>query len=491
MSARIRLPTLLVAALVLLLALLVADRILALVDRAAALPPAAAWFAGAIAVALAAGALWLGWRLWHPRPRRAAPVIDRAGIEARLERLEADGDDTGALRGELADLDARRATGLIHAAVFGEISAGKSSLIRALAPAAGARVDVIGGTTLTVELVDAALPGGQPLRLADVPGSREAGGEAREALARDEALRAHVVLYVTAGDVTRSQGEEITWLGRFGKPLLLVLNKADQWSTAERDALLARLRERLGDRVDAIVATSAGGTEHFQRRLPDGRSESVTRTRAADITALQQALARLAAADAAALETARERAVLAGLHARVGDAEAARREREGRRIVARYTRRAVVGALAAVAPGSDLVIQGVLATAMIRELAALHELRVSELEADAFLRAARLNLRTSTTVILAISGNAMKAFPGLGTLGGGVAHAFAYALIFDSLGKALTESMAARNRLDLDDAGARLSVLMAGADADRLQRLAALTVDALRHGADVPPRAEP
>ena len=36
-------------------------------------------------------------------------------------------------------------------------------------------------------------------------------------------------------------------------------------------------------------------------------------------------------------------------------------------------------------------------------------------------------------IVLAVAGNALKAFPGLGTLGGGVLHAFAYALIFDSM----------------------------------------------------------
>ena len=35
----------------------------------------------------------------------------------------------------------------------------------------------------------------------------------------------------------------------------------------------------------------------------------------------------------------------------------------------------------------------------------------------AFLRQATLTLRTTSSVVLAIAGNALKAFPGLGTLG--------------------------------------------------------------------------
>ena len=64
-------------------------------------------------------------------------------------------------------------------------------------------------------------------------------------------------------------------------------------------------------------------------------------------------------------------------------------------------------------------------------------------------------------MVLAIAGNALKAFPGLGTLGGGVLHAFAYALIFDSLGRALAASLAERRSLDQADAGTRMRDLLA------------------------------
>ena len=119
--------------------------------------------------------------------------------------------------------------------------------------------------------------------------------------------------------------------------------------------------------------------------------------------------------------------------------------------------------MAAVAPGSDLVIQGVLATALTRELAQSVR-RARQRRADRGLRAARprLTLRSGSSIVLAIAGNALKAFPGLGTLGGGVLHAFAYALIFDSMGRALAASLAERQTLDQDDAGARMKALLDG-----------------------------
>ena len=324
------------------------------------------------------------------------------------------------------------------------------------------------------------MPDGRTVVLADVPGSRESGGEAHEAMAREEALRAHAVIYLCAGDLTRGQADELRWLADFGKPLLLVLNKVDQWNAVERDQLLGRLRLQFRDIASAVMAISAGGSERYQRSLPDGRTEAVERLRKPDIAPLLEALQKVTAGGPEALEGLRENAVLAGLHERTGAIELQTRAEEAQRIVRRYARRAIVGAMAAVAPGSDLVIQGVLATGLTRALAELYGVKVSDVQIDDFVQQARLTLRTGSSIVLAVAGNAMKAFPGLGTLGGGVLHAFAYALIFDSMGQALAASLAERKALDQRDAGARLREMLTTTGQGRLRQLAALTIDAVR-----------
>jgi hypothetical protein len=107
----------------------------------------------------------------------------------------------------------------------------------------------------------------------------------------------------------------------------------------------------------------------------------------------------------------------------------------------------VIGALAAVAPGSDLVIQGVLATRLVRELSQLYGVPVKEIEIESFLALAGGKLKNMTAITLAIAGNACKAFPGIGTISGGVIHAVAYGMIFDSLGRAAAETLASRGQL--------------------------------------------
>ncbi len=458
-----------------------AERALALAQRFLALPAWLQWtLGGALLLFAAAGVSVLWWLLRPRRRRRPVAAPDRGSLEQRIGQLRERGADTGALAAELGELDRRRASARVYVALFGEISTGKSSLIRALAPHAQVASDVRGGTTRAVGHYDGQLPDGRTLVLADVPGSREAGGEAHETLAREEALRAHAVVYLCAGDLNRGQADELRWLADFGKPLLLVLNKADQWGDDEREQLLARLRRHAQGIASAVLAVSAGGSERYQRRLADGTAESVERQRKPAIAPLLQALGRLATVGAEGLENRRENAVLAGLHQRTGTLEAQTRAEDAERIVRKYARRAIVGALAAVAPGSDLVIQGVLATGLTRALAELYGVKVSDVQIEDFVQQARLTLRTGSSIVLAVAGNALKAFPGLGTLGGGVLHAFAYALIFDSMGRALAASLAERQTLDQHDAGQRLKELLADADGNRLSQLAALTIEAVR-----------
>ena len=487
MSFRFRLVLAVIATLALAwLFFAVLERALALTQRYLALPSALQWLLGAVLLLFAVVGLALLWWLLRPRARRRMmKVTDRADVERRLLRLRERHVDTATLDTELAELDRRKLGDRVYVALFGEISTGKSTLIRAIAPHALTLSDARGGTTRDVQHIDASLPDGRSLTLADVPGSREAGGEAHERMARQEALRAHAVIYLCAGDLTRTQADEVRWLGDFGKPVLLALNKADQWNEGERSLIVHRLQQQTRDIAATVVAISAGGSERFVRPLAEGGSEQVERQRRPMIEPLLSALVRLTAPGAAGLEPSRERAVLAGLHESTAVLESATRTADAEKIVRKYARRAIIGAVAAVAPGSDLVIQGALAAALTRELAALYDIRVTDVQIEDFVQQARLTLRTGSSIVLAIAGNALKAFPGLGTLGGGVLHAFAYALIFDSMGRALAASLAERKSLDQADAGDKLKALLTEASAGRIRQLATLTADAWRERRDL------
>lgn len=451
----------------LLLSLLSVDTALSVWQRLQGLPAGFRYLYVALVGAAGLGIAWLGWRLLRRRPaasRKSAPVpqVTREDIERRAGRLLSDGVAVDPIDAELGDLDRRAASSQLHVALFGAMNAGKSALIRVIAPGAEAPSDVIGGTTRSVGHYHGLLADGREVVFADIPGTQE--DEGRESLARDEVLRAHWVLYLCTGDLSRGEAAEVAWLKDFGKPFALVLSQVDRYDDDEQRALLSRLRDRTG--VD-VVAVSAGGEEDVELHTPQGTRRE-RRARAPDVTRLLLLLGRRLADGPAAFEPARTGAVLKGLDLRLGRVEAERRASLAEAIVGKYTRRAVVGALAAVAPGSDLVIQGALGTGLVRELAAVYETPVRQIDIDALIERAGRTLRTTTAVVLAIAGNAAKAFPGLGTIGGGLAHAIAYGMIFDSLGRAVADTLRSGGSLEAEAATAAFVEHLRQAPAPRL-----------------------
>ncbi len=442
------------------------DAALSIIERLERLPT---WLGvlTSTAVSLVIGATgWLLWRLLHPKRPPAvlrSAIVDRSTVETRMTAMPA----AQPLRAELLELDRRAALEQVYLALFGDVSTGKSSLIRALVPGAPVQIDVRAGTTRSVQHYPGQLGDGLQVILADVPGTGEWQGESRAVAAREEALRAHVVGYVCDSDLTRSQFEEITWLREFGKPLLIILNKTDRYKQDQLQAISAKLRERTGQ---AALLVSAGGVETVFRVGADGHEHAEQRERKAQLKPLIDALTSIAKRGPAAYEADRERAVLSALDLKIDALEASERARQAAALVREYARKAAIGALAAVAPGTDLVIQGVLASRLLAELTQLYQVPMRSIDLDGFVELAGGRLRGSTALILAIVGNALKAFPGLGTVSGGLVHAVAYAMIFDSLGRAVAETLARGDGFDRKAALQRFDASLA--DRGRLLDLA-------------------
>jgi len=84
---------------------------------------------------------------------------------------------------------------------------------------------------------------------------------------------------------------------------------------------------------------------------------------------------------------------------------------------------------------------------MVKSLCQLYEVPVRDIELQKLLDLTQAQVRTALPLILAVAGNAAKAFPGVGTLAGGLMHAVAYGLIFDALGRAVTRTLETRGEL--------------------------------------------
>jgi uncharacterized protein len=429
------------------------------------------------------------WRVLRPKPKRIERTEpqeppSREELDRRMVLAREHGADISSVERELAELTRRREAGEIHVVLFGEISTGKSALIRALVPEAEVVSDVRGGTTREISRHTWRSAGGDSLLLSDMPGTAEADGSL-DAIAIDEATRAHVVVYVSDGDLNRQQHAALQTLFELQKPLVLVLNKTDRYNPQELALLSARFSELIEGRPNTrFVRVSAAAQREFIRQLPDGTEIREQRPVPPDVVALSRALQRLIDGNQVLLDRLSDSATFVLAAQRLDHVLAETRRQRAEEIVDSYSKKAVVGAMAAITPGSDLLIQGYLGTQLVRELAELYDTKVTKVDTEQLLKLVQKHVARAHTVLLAVAGNALKAFPGAGTLAGGAMHAVAYGMIFRTLGRALTITLSTRGELHPRQA-ARVFEDKLGEDLETpARRLAGMVVKQLRDRRD-------
>ena len=452
-------------------ALFVTESALNVWDRLRSGPPWVLYTYAALVALLAITAAWLVWRFVIPRRGVAGSesgrvFVSRETLERDLARADAKGIDTRSARAELDRIEeAREKLGI---AMFGEISAGKSSLIGALLPGAELSISPVGGSTDTIRTYDWKSPAGVDVRLIDAPGTGNVDSAAETVL--EEAMRSHLVVFVCDTDFAQQDVDALARLLAVGKPVLIALNKADRYDPEELSAILARIHEQLLalEHADAVsvVPVVAGGTERVIELDAEGRETESTRERAADISQLIVALNRFVKTDQGFLNRLRDRALFQLAAEKLSREESIYRQHRSEEIIRSYTKKAVVGALAAVSPGTDIVIQGYLGTGMTRELAGLYGQSPRDLDIEQFLDLSQSRVGKAIPLTLAVAGNGLKAFPGIGTVAGGLVHAVAYGLIFDALGRSLAQSLASGSGFSASAAAASFEASLG----DQLER---------------------
>ncbi|MBE9526350.1 MAG: GTP-binding protein, partial [Proteobacteria bacterium] len=111
------------------------------------------------------------------------------------------------------------------------------------------------------------------------------------------------------------------------------------------------------------------------------------------------------------------------------------------RMVKSYTNKAMVAALATISPGTDILVQGYLGIHMIKDLCKIYDVPASDIDANQLIKLIQSRMKKTLPLLLAIAGNGFKAFPGIGTVTGGLMHAVAYGMIFDTLGRSVARTL--------------------------------------------------
>jgi len=432
-----------VAIAVLLLVLLVTEKLLSIWHY---LQEAPLWisvlYAGVIMlVAFLVVYLYFVFVRTKPVKQQKLKPIDESSLRESLIQQAQRGVDVTEAERELQELDKRRSKENFYIALYGTVSSGKSSFIKSLLPEQQIQTHVLAGTTKSIEVYQY-----KNLAIIDLPGLDDFDEES-EKLAIEETLRAHVVVFLTDSDLTQTEMRNISKLRNTKKPMVIAFNKADRYSDSEQSQIVEELKVKT-EKKYPVAIISTGGMETLVYQDSKGKQKKKVVSREVNIQPLLDSIEEVVANNPEILHRFRDASMLMLAQKKLNDAESEFNKQTGINIVNDYTKKAVFGAMASVAPGSDIVIQGTLATKMIQNICGVYQISPKQMEIDQVIRMTGGKLRTSVSLILAVAGNALKAFPGVGTAIGGVTHAVSYGMIFNALGNAVLESVSTLGKLD-------------------------------------------
>ncbi|WP_310488607.1 GTP-binding protein [Chamaesiphon sp. VAR_69_metabat_338] len=196
-----------------------------------------------------------------PVEKTAAATANLQAIDLQLAQIQ-DEVSRQALLAKSREIAENLARGQIRVVVFGTGSAGKTSLINAIIGRIVGEVGAPMGTTTRGETYTLELKGlDRQILLTDTPGILEAGieGTQREAIARELATAADLLLFVVDNDLRASEYTPLMGLAEIGKRSLLVFNKTDLYPPLDRERIVAQLQKRVQSEIEAqdVIAIAA------------------------------------------------------------------------------------------------------------------------------------------------------------------------------------------------------------------------------------------
>ena len=324
---------------------------------------------------------------------------------------------------------------------FGTISSGKSSVLNALAGRDLFQTHVVGGTT--VQRNDTPWPGQDRVTLVDTPGLSEVTGHSHEAIARNAAQSADLILFVVDGPLKHVELGPLRMLATMDKRILLCLNKADWYKPEDQAALIDQLREQTQPWVkdEDIVAVRASAAQRVRLRVtPDGREHQESVEEPADISPLAKRMMAMIRHDGRDLLLANLLLQSRALVDETREQLKGRLRERARAIVDRATWQA--GGVAAVSPFPvvDIAAAAAVSAKMVHDLARVYRQPIDAAAAGRLVNAMARNLIsilgvTAITPAVSALASTIKAVPGVGTIAGGLVQGLVQSLITQWIGR--------------------------------------------------------
>ena len=323
---------------------------------------------------------------WYGKLRRHGGLTPDLELQASVRQ------ELQSLKSALEKLDQK----IIRIAAFGLVSRGKSSVVNALLGQNVLETGPLNGVTKWPRTVRWN-PGGKiQIELIDTPGLDEIAGEARAAMAKEVASQSDLILFVIAGDITRTEYDALVELRDSHKPLILVFNKIDLFPEKDRQEIyqqLQQLEASDGGQVNHILSKEeivliAAEPKPIRVRVewPDGRETQEWETPPPQIDELKEKIFNILNTEGRSLL-----AINALFQAQEAEAQIAKktlelRQTEAEQIIWRYAKyKALAVALNPLAI-LDVLGGAIADLALIRSLAHLYGLPMTSFEAGKLWR---------------------------------------------------------------------------------------------------------
>lgn len=287
----------------------------------------------------------------------------------------------------------------LRISTFGLVSCGKSSLINALLSEEAVATGPLHGVTQSLTILSWNSPPapGLNVELIDTPGLDEVSGEARAVMAREIAQKSDLILFVVAGDITRTEYEALRQLRSTQKPLILVFNKIDLYPDRDRREIYRQLQQlniahSRGGVLDVItpqeIVRVAAKPQPIQVRteLADGTVENTWEHPEPQIDELRSALAQILQQEGKSLLALNALVQARNAEQNIAYKTIELRQQEAERIIAKYARYKAIAVAFNPIIFVDLLGGLIADLALIRALSKLYGLPITTYEAGNLLK---------------------------------------------------------------------------------------------------------
>jgi len=279
--------------------------------------------------------------------------------------------------------------GHLHLSAFGRVSTGKSSLLNALIGEERFSVSPVHGETRhsSIEAWSELDAGG--VYLIDTPGLDEAGGEDREALAKEVAGRSDLVIFVIDSDITDTELDALKAAMSKGRPILLALNKSDLYTAIEREALLLSIRNKTEGIIDPghVMSVAAQPRPQIVVEIDEsGKEQESQRHRDPDIADLRLKLWEILESEGKTLAALNASLFASDLSDQVGRRILAARSEMGEKLVRTYCVAKGIAVAFNPVPVADLFAAAFIDVGMVIHLSKVYDLPLNQKEAGSIIK---------------------------------------------------------------------------------------------------------